>query len=130
MTKSKAFGAAEEWEAGSLTDERAESLTVRFHAHSLSAALGCAQLLPVSSLGITKLLDVGGGSGCYTIALAKANPTLKGDILDLPQVQNTRNIALISWINSFLVPLCVSIVSSSLFIICLFVLSVNVRCAR
>lgn len=33
-----------------------------------------------------KMLDVGGGPGTYSIALAKANPSLKAVILDLPLV--------------------------------------------
>jgi cyclopropane fatty-acyl-phospholipid synthase-like methyltransferase len=32
------------------------------------------------------MLDVGGGSGAYSIAFAQANPQLQVDILDLPQV--------------------------------------------
>jgi (2Fe-2S) ferredoxin/trans-aconitate methyltransferase len=33
-----------------------------------------------------RMLDVGGGSGAYSIAFAQANPQLQVDILDLPQV--------------------------------------------
>jgi (2Fe-2S) ferredoxin/SAM-dependent methyltransferase len=32
------------------------------------------------------MLDVGGGSGAYSIAFAQANPQLEADILDLPEV--------------------------------------------
>ena len=34
-----------------------------------------------------RMLDVGGGSGAYSIAFAQANPQLAVDILDLPEVQ-------------------------------------------
>ena len=33
-----------------------------------------------------RMLDVGGGSGAYSIAFAQANPQLEADVLDLPQV--------------------------------------------
>jgi cyclopropane fatty-acyl-phospholipid synthase-like methyltransferase len=33
-----------------------------------------------------RMLDVGGGSGAYSIAFAQANPQLEVDILDLPEV--------------------------------------------
>ncbi|MGD0496947.1 MAG: methyltransferase [Bryobacteraceae bacterium] len=35
---------------------------------------------------IRRMLDVGGGSGAYSIAFAEANPGLRADILDLPAV--------------------------------------------
>lgn len=34
-----------------------------------------------------RMLDLGGGSGAYSIAFAKSNPELQADILDLPQVE-------------------------------------------
>jgi len=36
--------------------------------------------------GIRRMLDIGGGSGAYSIAFAKANPGLHSEILDLAQV--------------------------------------------
>ncbi len=36
--------------------------------------------------GVRRLLDVGGGSGAYSIAFAQANPNLSADILDLEPV--------------------------------------------
>ena len=42
------------------------------------------------SLGDRKrLLDVGGGSGAYTLAFCAANPQLKATILDFPQTVET-----------------------------------------
>jgi (2Fe-2S) ferredoxin/2-polyprenyl-3-methyl-5-hydroxy-6-metoxy-1,4-benzoquinol methylase len=35
---------------------------------------------------LNRMLDVGGGSGAYSIAFAQANPALRADILDLPAV--------------------------------------------
>ncbi len=36
--------------------------------------------------GTRRLLDLGGGSGAYSIAFAKASPELRSEIVDLPQV--------------------------------------------
>ncbi len=41
----------------------------------------------VGAPGMKRLLDVGGGSGAYSIAFARAYPTLRVDILDLPTVE-------------------------------------------
>jgi (2Fe-2S) ferredoxin/predicted O-methyltransferase YrrM len=40
----------------------------------------------VDGAGVRRMLDVGGGSGAYSIAFAKANPALHADILDLAAV--------------------------------------------
>ena len=40
----------------------------------------------VGAEGIEKMLDVGGGSGAYSIAFARANASLRSEILDLPGV--------------------------------------------
>ena len=36
--------------------------------------------------GVHRILDLGGGSGAYSIAFAKASPEVKCEILDLPEV--------------------------------------------
>ncbi len=40
----------------------------------------------VGAAGVRRMLDVGGGSGAYSIAFAQANPDLRADILDLASV--------------------------------------------
>lgn len=40
----------------------------------------------VGVAGVRRLLDVGGGSGAYSIAFARASPDLSAEILDLPPV--------------------------------------------
>lgn len=78
------IGAAKEWEAGELTFERAEELTQAFHSHSLPSAKGAANLFPLTN---TKhLLDIGGGSGCYSAAFVEANRQLHATVMDLPPV--------------------------------------------
>ena len=72
------------WKSGHLSPERALQLTRAMHAHSQPAAVGLAG----SGLlhDVSRLLDVGGGSGCFTIALARAMPQFRGTILELPPV--------------------------------------------
>ena len=41
----------------------------------------------VSAENVCRMLDVGGGSGAYSIAFARANPALRADILDLADVE-------------------------------------------
>lgn len=43
-------------------------------------------VMSIASPGIKRVLDLGGGSGAYSIALARAVPGLKADILDTPEV--------------------------------------------
>jgi predicted O-methyltransferase YrrM len=40
----------------------------------------------VDAASVRRMLDVGGGSGAYSIAFAQANPALQAEILDLPRV--------------------------------------------
>jgi predicted O-methyltransferase YrrM len=40
----------------------------------------------VGAADVRRMLDVGGGSGAYSVAFAKANPGLEADILDLAEV--------------------------------------------
>jgi (2Fe-2S) ferredoxin/predicted O-methyltransferase YrrM len=40
----------------------------------------------VGAGGVRRMLDVGGGSGAYSIAFARANPELHAEILDRPEV--------------------------------------------
>ena len=40
----------------------------------------------VGAAGVRRMLDIGGGSGAYSIAFAQANPKLEADILDVPSV--------------------------------------------
>ena len=43
-------------------------------------------LRAVGATGVRRMLDVGGGSGAYSIAFAKANPELRAEIVDTPAV--------------------------------------------
>ncbi len=64
--------AVEMWESGQMTLDAARGIAAFMHSHSLAAATGMA--LRVDLSGVKSLLDVGGGSGCFCITLAKQNP--------------------------------------------------------
>ena len=71
--------------AGLLADaEQARTFTTAQHAGSLAAARVLADRLDLRSA--RTLLDVGGGSGAFAIALCAANPDLRATVLDLPAV--------------------------------------------
>jgi len=57
------------------------------HAGSLGPAHLMARRVDVGNA--RTLLDVGGGSGAYTLAFLKANPALKATILDFPETTET-----------------------------------------
>jgi predicted O-methyltransferase YrrM len=67
---------------------RGDEWTVAFIAAMHKGAAQRAPLLvrAVGVQGVGRLLDVGGGSGAYSIAFAQASPTLSAVILDLPSV--------------------------------------------
>jgi acetylserotonin N-methyltransferase len=72
------------WERGELTLEDARAGNRRMHSHSMPAALGLARNGDFAS--VRRLLDMAGGSGCFSIALADRHPTLACTVADLPVV--------------------------------------------
>ncbi len=52
--------------------------SARGRAHAIAQAIGAN--------GTRRMLDLGGGSGAYSIAFAKAAPELRSEIVDLPEV--------------------------------------------
>ena len=63
----------------------------RFSSAQHSGSLGPARLLAkrLDLKGHRRLLDVGGGSGAYSIAFCAANPHLSATILDFPETVDT-----------------------------------------
>jgi (2Fe-2S) ferredoxin/predicted O-methyltransferase YrrM len=61
-----------------------EPFIAAMHRNATMAAP--AVVRAVGAAGVRLMLDIGGGSGAYSIAFAKANPELMADILDLPSV--------------------------------------------
>lgn len=74
--------AADDWAAGTVSSARAREVAARMHAHSLPAAVGVAAHYDFS--GTTRVLDVGGGSGCFMIAAAQAHAHLRCTVMELP----------------------------------------------
>jgi (2Fe-2S) ferredoxin/SAM-dependent methyltransferase len=68
--------------------ERGEAWTVPFIAamHKNAALRAPLVVDAVGAGGVKRMLDVGGGSGAYSIAFAKSNPTLEAELFDLPSV--------------------------------------------
>lgn len=74
----------EDWENNTLAQEQARSFTAKMHSHGFPAAVALARSGRLS--GTRQLLDIGGGSGCYSIALAAADPVVQCTVADLPAV--------------------------------------------
>ena len=72
------------WASGQISPERAASMARYMHSHSAAAAIGVAQSGLFASA--RRLLDVGGCSGVFSIALAERHEHLTCTILDLPAV--------------------------------------------
>ena len=62
-----------------------------FSSAQHAGSLGPARLMArrVDLAGATRFLDVGGGSGAYTLAFLKQNPRLRATILDFPETTET-----------------------------------------
>ena len=74
--------AADDWAAGHVSPQRAREVAARMHAHSVPAAVGVARHYDFR--GVTRVLDVGGGSGCFMVAIAQAHPHLHCTVMELP----------------------------------------------
>jgi acetylserotonin N-methyltransferase len=73
---------ADSWATGNVSSEQAVRIAAMMHGHSLLAAMGVARNYDFSA--IRRLLDVGGGSGCFTIAISQKYPHMRNAILELP----------------------------------------------
>jgi hypothetical protein len=75
---------ADGWAAGEIAIGQAKAIAASMHSHSLPAAIGAARNYDLT--GVNRILDVGGGSGCFMIAIAQAHPSIKATILELPSM--------------------------------------------
>ena len=81
-TNLKSF--SDDWENHAMSSEAARSFTAKMHNHALPAALALSEQDCFS--GIDSFLDIGGGSGCYSIALARRYPRTRFTVAELPAV--------------------------------------------
>jgi hypothetical protein len=75
---------ADGWESGHVDSEMAREVTAFMHSHSAPAAAGMVQACDFSPF--RRVLDVGGGSGCFSIALARHHSTIACTVMDLPAI--------------------------------------------
>jgi acetylserotonin N-methyltransferase len=73
-----------EWIDGEVPDPDGQCATM--HAHNLPGAIGMAHCGAFN--GDERMLDVGGGAGTLSIALAAAHPRIACTVMDLPPVTN------------------------------------------
>ena len=87
-------GIGQGWEIGELTDHSASVMTSQFHAHSTNAACSFARTVISNKLSpesthsdkYCTMLDVAGGSGCFSVQMALRCPTLYCTVFELPAV--------------------------------------------
>jgi acetylserotonin N-methyltransferase len=72
------------WERGRIDRAQAEVVTRLMHCHSLPASVGAAT--NGNLRGVSRLLDVGGGSGCFSVAMAQQFPSIRCTVMELPAV--------------------------------------------
>lgn len=73
---------AQGWTDGRIDAEAARAVARLMQAQSGPAALGLAA--SDAFAGVRRLLDVGGGSGCFSLALARRHPELACTVMELP----------------------------------------------
>jgi cyclopropane fatty-acyl-phospholipid synthase-like methyltransferase len=72
------------WETHELKEEEARAFTAAMHTRSLHLGVAVARRLDFR--GVRRFLDVAGGSGCFSIALARQHPHVRCTVLELPTV--------------------------------------------
>lgn len=82
--KPQGLGGVDLWERNEVDPEQARVFTRAMHSHSFPAAMGMA--LRADFSGVTNLLDVAGGSGCFCIALAARYPDITFTVAELATV--------------------------------------------
>jgi acetylserotonin N-methyltransferase len=76
--------AVNEWERGEMPAGLAAMITAYMNAHSRAAALAVAEQPLFAAIG--SVLDVGGGSAIFSIALARAQAGLAATVMEIPAI--------------------------------------------
>jgi hypothetical protein len=82
LKKDRQFPIKQAWLAGIMSDEAAEKIAAAQYAHAWLPAMGMARHGDFS--GVSRLLDVGGGPACLSIALAMHYTDMRFTVLELP----------------------------------------------
>jgi 3-hydroxy-5-methyl-1-naphthoate 3-O-methyltransferase len=77
------------WGAADVPAEQAAVITRAMHSLSFSAATGLAKVIDLT--GVKRVLDVAGGSGCCSIAMAQRHPQVRFTVADLAPVCTVAN---------------------------------------
>jgi len=80
-SQNSALATTSAWESGAIDSERAQRMARFMQSQSQAAAIGLAGMADFNC--VSRLLDAGGGSGCYSIALAQHLPDLHCTVMDL-----------------------------------------------
>jgi 3-hydroxy-5-methyl-1-naphthoate 3-O-methyltransferase len=75
-----------EWERGELPQDMADMITAFMNSHSIASSKANARQ-PVFG-EVNALLDVGGGSGIFSIEAARAWPSLRATVMEIETVAN------------------------------------------
>jgi predicted O-methyltransferase YrrM len=75
----------EMWEKHEMEPERAKAFTAAMHSRSLHLGVAAARRVAEFS-DVKRLLDVAGGSGCFSIALTQRHPKMRCTVMELAQV--------------------------------------------
>ena len=75
----------EMWDAHEMEPEKARAFTGAMHSRSLHLGVAAARRV-AEFAGVKRLLDVAGGSGCFSIALAQHHPGMRCTVMELAQV--------------------------------------------
>lgn len=87
----------DDWHESMHSEEFARGFTQLMNCRGILMGQKLAQALPPSFEKVQRLLDIGGGSGVYTAAMAHRFPKLQGLVLEAPPVDQIARESLSSW---------------------------------